>query len=189
MSVSGWCAFVALKGERNERTKKNKKYSLLSSLSNFIAYVMMFWTTRCLWRISNWKKTNISKPPGSSGVQVSLESSTGCVLCSVGHDAGKNSQHCHVALTLWQQWSDLRTDPSCVSRVRASEGQGSLRTDGWNYEVSSYLMDNRVRSSCDDVMGIILIYYHNYAKHMTAIHSIMLGFLMLRQVVHIQGCW
>jgi hypothetical protein len=35
--------------------------------------------------------------------------------------------------------------------MRASEGRGSLRTDGWNYEVSSYLIDNRVRSGYDGV--------------------------------------
>lgn len=69
-----------------------------------------------------------------------LESSTGYVLCSVGHDVGKNSQHCHVGLIQWQQWSDPRTDPSCVNRLRASEGQGSWRADGSNYEVSSCLV-------------------------------------------------
>jgi hypothetical protein len=46
-------------------------------------------------------------------------------------------------------------------------------------------MDNRVRSSCDDLTGIIFIYYYNSTKHMTAIHSKMLGFFMLPQAVHI----
>lgn len=139
--VCFWGTGVKKKRTNKGRRKKLEKCSLLSSLSNFIAYVMMLWTTRCLWSILNWMKTNISKPQGSWGVLVSLESSTGYVLCSVGHDAGKNSQHCHVTLIQRQQWSDPRTDPSCVNRMRASEGQGSLRTDAWNYEVSSNLLE------------------------------------------------